>query len=99
VLSVVEAFDLSPELHGYSSAGGHVGSGEGRLLSCYATTDRIELQTGILGSFDGAADGLSDKGWDFDSALLDVEDDGATRGQLRLWCGDRFIFSLIRLTC
>ena len=76
-----------------------MGSGEGRLLSRYAAADRIELQAGILGSFDRAADGLSDKGWDFDSTLLDVEDDGAARWQLGLWCGDRSIRSLIRLPC
>lgn len=98
VLSVVEDFDLSPELHGHARPGGHVGSGERRLLSRYTATYRIKLQTGILRSFDRTTHGLSHERRNLDSALLDVEDDGAARGQLRLGCGHRSIFFLIGLT-
>ena len=76
-----------------------MGSGERRLLSRYTAADRFELQTGILRSFDRTTHGLSHERRNLDSALLDVEYDGAARGQLRLWYGHRFIFFLIWLNC
>ena len=86
---MVEAFDLSPELHGHSRPGGHVGSGDRRLLSRYTAAYRFELQTGILRGFDRAAHGLSHEGRDFDSALLDVENDGAAAGSCGCRCGQQ----------
>jgi hypothetical protein len=49
-----------------------VGSGDWRLLAGYAAANCIEFETEVLGGFDRPTNSLSDKRWNFDSALLHV---------------------------
>jgi len=66
-------------MHNHPRAGGDVGSGLGRLLAGDAAADRIEVETGILGGFEGSAKVFAEEGWDFDSSFFDGEDDGAAQ--------------------
>lgn len=54
-----------------------MGSGGGGLLAGYSTAYGIQLQTDVLGGFYRSAHRLPDERRHFDSALLDVEDDGS----------------------
>lgn len=58
-------------------SGGDVGSGLGRLFASHAAADRIEIETGILGGFKGAAQILAQKRWDLDATFFDGENDSA----------------------
>ena len=75
---------LPSELDGHSRSGGDVRSGDRSLLAGYAAADWFEFEPGILSDFNRVANGLADKRWDFDAALLDIEDDRAGYGELRL---------------
>lgn len=72
-----------------------VGARQWSLLASYAAAYGVEFQAGVLGGFDGAADGFTDEAGDFDAALLYVEYDCAARrefgvlGRHGLWRGLR----------
>jgi hypothetical protein len=59
-----------------------VGPGCGRLLPRHSAAHSIEFEAEILSSFDSAAHGLPNERWNFDSTLLDVQNDGTAGGQL-----------------
>jgi hypothetical protein len=44
------------------------------LLAAETAADGFEIQSGFLRSFDGSAYGLADERWNFDAALLHVQD-------------------------
>jgi len=64
--------------------GSHVRACWRRLLARHAAAYGFEFEAGILSGFYGSADGFAYETWDFDAALLDVEDYGSGLGQVRL---------------
>ena len=62
--------------------GGYVGPGLRGLLPRHATAHGFQFEAGVLSGFHGAAHGLADEGWNFDSALLNIEHYGSGGWQL-----------------
>ncbi len=65
------------ELDGDPSACRNVGSGGWSLLAGYAAADRLQFQARVLCSIESSSYRFPNKRGHFDSALLDVEDDGS----------------------
>jgi hypothetical protein len=57
----------------------------------------IKLESGVLRSFDGAAESFADKRRDFDAALLYIQNYRTADGQFGFGCGRRGIGLLGRL--
>ena len=72
-----------------AGTGGDVAAGSGRLVVGSAATHDFELESSVLGRFDGAANGLSHERWHLDSALLDIQDDSSA-WLLRVGASGRF---------
>ena len=58
-------------------------TGGGRLLASDAAAYGVDFQAGVLCSLDGAANGLADKGWNFDSSLFYIQNNGTAHGNFR----------------
>jgi hypothetical protein len=80
----VRIWSSPPEFDSYPGTRWDVSSGERGLLAGDAATHGVELKAGVLGSFDGASNRLTDKGRHLDSTLLHLENNSARCGQFRL---------------
>ena len=62
-------------------------SGGGILLPRHTAANSFQFKTRILSGLYGAANGFPNEGWDFDSALLDVQDHSSRAWNFWRRCG------------
>ena len=98
------ANELTSELNRNVRACWDVSSGNRGLLASDTAAYGFKFEAGVLGGFDCSAEGFAYERWDFDAALLDVEDHRAAGREFRLrWrlrirdlsrlCGRSFCFA------